>query len=181
MRLPLFRLCVLVTACVAFLPAPARKKVLPYRAVVEVSTLPKVGEVAWRDDLAERITERLREKECLAGVEDPGGTGADLRVHVVVETLERETSYSTSLAQSVSPNSTPEVRDARTARVEATLVVDLLHLPGEARLSRKRLAVNMQRTPRTLGEDVEAALRDEALAEAAERVAGVVCRAKAPR
>lgn len=180
MRFAHLLLC-LLAACLASLPADAGKKVLPYRAVVTVSTVPKVGEVAWRDELAERITDRLRAKGCLAGLEDPGGTEADLRVQVLVETLERETSYTTSLAQSVSPNSTPEVRDARVARVRATLLVDLVRLPAEERLHQKRLTVNLSRAPQTLGEDVEAALRDQALEEAADRVAVVVCKAKAPR
>jgi len=173
-------LCFLALACLAEAPVSARR-VLPYRAVVEVSAAPKVGEASWRGDLADRVTERLRAKACLAGVEDPGGTNADLRVHVRVEDLERETDFGTSLAQSVSPDASPDVKTLRVARLRATILVELIQLPGEEKRDQRRLTVDVRRAPRTQDEDVDAAAAEEAMDQAADRVAQVVCRAKAPR
>ena len=180
MRTQLFRPCLLALACIAVLPAAARRSVLPYRAVVEVTAAPKVGEASWRGELANVITERLRAKGCVAALEEPGGTNADLRVHVRVEDLQRETMYGSSLAQSVSPDSTPEVRDSRTAQLRATLLVELVLVPSQERLEHKRVTVDVRREPRTLGEDVEAAARQEAMEQAGDRVAQVVCKVKAP-
>jgi hypothetical protein len=164
------------------LPVQARaRRVLPWRAVIEVSAAAKVGEASWREDLAEIVTERLRAKACLAGVERPGGTQADLRVHVRVEDLQRETDYGTSLAQSVSPDASPDVKSLRVARLRATLLVELIQLPAEERLHQRRLTVDVRRVPRTQDEDVDAAAAQEAMDQAADRVAQVVCRAKAPR
>jgi hypothetical protein len=173
-------LCLLALACAACLPASARR-ILPYRAVVEVTADPKVGEASWRGELAARITDRLRAKGCLAGVEDPGGTTADLRVHVRVEDLRRETDFGTSLAQSVSPDASPDVKDLRTARLRATLLVELIRIPAEERIEQRRMAVDVRRSPHALGEDVDAAAAEEAMEQAADRAATVVCRAKAPR
>jgi hypothetical protein len=173
-------LCLLGLACLAPVPALARR-VLPYRAVVEVSAAPKVGEASWRGELADIVTERLRARGCLAGVENPGGTQADLRVHVRVEDLQRETDFGTSLVQSVSPDASPDVKSLRVARLRATILVELIQLPGEERLGQRRLTVDVRRTPRTQDEDVDAAAAGEAMDQAADRVAQVVCRAKAPR
>ena len=170
----------LALACLALPPAWARR-VLPYRAVVEVSAAPKVGEASWRGELAGIITDRLRSRGCLAGVADPGGTDADLRVHVRVEDLQRETDFGTSLAQSVSPDASPDVKDLRIARLRATLLVELVRLPAEERLNQRRLTVDVRRQPRTPDEDVDLAAAAEAMDQAADRVAQVVCRAKAPR
>ena len=170
----------LALACLAIPPAWARR-VLPYRAVVEVSAATKIGEATWRDQLADIISERLRSKGCLAGVADPGGTDADLRVHVHVEDLQRETDFGTSLAQSVSPDASPDVKDLRVARLRATLRVELWRLPGEERLQQRRLTVDVRRSPRTPEEDVDLAAAEEAMEQAADRVAQVVCKAKAPR
>jgi hypothetical protein len=125
------------------------------------------------------VAAELRGKGCLASVQAPGRTGADLLVHVRVETLETETVFDSSLAQSVSPNAPPDVRDRRTARWRATLVVELAELPGETRFAQRRLTVEVRRAPRMLGEDVESAAREEAVGQIGERVAAVVCKAAA--
>ena len=173
-------LCLLALACLAPVPAWARR-VLPYRAVVEVSADPKIGEASWRGELADIVTDRLRARACLAGVENPGGTQADLRVHVRVEDLQRETDFGTSLAQSVSPDVSPDVKNLRVARLRATLLVELVRLPGEERVDKRRLSVDVRRVPRTQDEDVDAAAAQEAMEQAADRVVQVVCKAKAPR
>jgi hypothetical protein len=170
----------LALACAAFLPAVARRNPLPYRAVVEVTAAPKVREATWRGELAAVITDRLRLKGCLAALEDPGGTDADLRVHVHVEDLRKELVYGTSLAQSVSPDAVPEVRDNKTAQLRATLRVELIRIASGEKIEEKRLTVDVRREPRTLGEDVEDAARQEAMEQAGDRVAQVVCKAKAP-
>ena len=170
----------LALACLAPAPVGARR-VLPYRAVVEGSAAPKIGEATWRGQLADIITERLRSRGCLTGVADPGATDADLRVHVRVEDLQRETDFGTSLAQSVSPDASPDVKDLRVARLRATLLVELVRLPAEERLDQRRMTVDVRRAPRTQDEDVDLAAAEEAMDQAADRVAQVVCKAKAPR
>jgi len=170
----------LAAACLTGAPAWARKP-LPYRAVVEVTAAAKIGEASWRGQLADIVTDRLRAKGCLAGVVDPGATGADLRVHVRVEDIERETDFGAPLAQTVSPDASPDVKDLRVARLRATLVVELVRIPAEERLDQRRLSVDVRRAPRTMDEDVDAAAAQEAMEQAADRVTQVVCRAKAPR
>ena len=152
--------CLLALACLALSPAWARR-VLPYRAVVEVTAATKIGEASWRGELADRITERLRAKGCLSAVVDPGSPEADLRVHVRVEDLQRETDFGTSLAQSVAPDASPDVKDLRTARLRATLLVEMVKLPAEERLDQRRMTVEVRRSPRTPGEDVDLAAADE--------------------
>ena len=180
MRTLLLRSCLLALAGAAFLPAAAKRNPLPYRGVVEVTAAPKVGEAEWRGELEAVITDRLRLKGCLAALEDPGGTNADLKVHVRVEELRKELVYGTSLAQSVSPDAMPEVRDNKTAELRATLRVVLVRLPSEETIEDKVLTVDVRRATRGMGEDVEAAARQEAMEQAGDRVAQVVCKAKAP-
>ena len=83
-------------------------------------------------------------------------------------------------AQSVSPDAMPDVRDNKTAELRATLRVVLVLLPSEEKIEEKLLTVDVRRAPRGMGEDVEAAARQEAMEQAGDRVAQVVCKAKAP-
>jgi hypothetical protein len=173
----------LAAAWAAASPAGARKQPLPHRAAIEVTAAPRVGETTLREDVAAEVAADLRERGCLAGVEPAGSTGGDLRVRVHLEELTSETTWGTSLAQSVSPNAPPDARESRTARVRAILLVTLETRPDGGRVAERRLTVDVKRTPRMLGEDAETAARDEALEQIGDRVGGVVCRsaARAPR
>ena len=73
------------------------------------------------------------------------------------------------------------MKNLRVARLRATLLVELVQLPTEEHLDKRRLTVDVRRVPRTQEEDVDLAAAEEAMEQAADRVAQVVCRAKAPR
>lgn len=175
MRRALLLPCLLGLACAAAHPAVARKGPLPHRAAVEVTASSRVGEAALREDTAATVTAALRARGCLP-LAGPQSGDPDLRVAVHFEELRSETEFGASLAETVSPEASPEVREARTARVRATFTVTLVELPGERELGRRRMTVDVRRSPRGLGEDAEAAAREEALEQIGERVATSACK-----
>lgn len=178
MRGALLLPCLLGLACAAAVPASARKGPLPHRAVIEVTASSKVGEAALREDTAAAVVAALRARGCLEAA-GPETTGADLRLQVHFEELRSETTFGASLAETVSPEASPEVREARTARVRATFTVALLELPGERELGRRRMTVDVRRSPRGLGEDAEEAARQEAVEQIGDRVAASACKTAA--
>jgi hypothetical protein len=178
MRRALLLPCLLGLACAAAPRAAARKPPLPHVASVQVTAATRVGEASLREDTADAVAAALRARRCLQSV-GPETAETDLRVHVHFEELRAETEFGASLAETVDPQASPDVRESRTARVRATFRVALLELPGERKLGERRITVDVRRSPRGLEEDAESAARQEALEQIADRVAGAACKTAA--
>jgi hypothetical protein len=144
-----------------------KNEAFPYRLDVEVAFGQDVGSDDVRRSLERQV---LREMDagCFEAVKLQGArtTPGELLLRVVVDGVDRETSYDLSIAARSAPDAPPDAQDAYVTTIEASIRLELLAQPDSILVRRKRFKVLGRHRP-SGGEDARAVARQEMIDEVA--------------
>ena len=138
---------------------------LPYTLAVQVEYGVPKGPDSLLDEIRQRVVHDLAPRDLFVDIvewEHDDRAPANLLLRIKLDDLRRETHYDRSMAERRELTD-PLSEQEYTVEFEVIIDVDLLLLPEGVPVRSTRFREAGARRPRYLGEDVEAALREEAV------------------
>jgi hypothetical protein len=145
---------------------------LPYTLGVHVEFGTPKGPDSVRDEIQRRVVHNLAPRGWFTEIvewEQDDRTPVDLLLQVTLDDLRRETHYDTSMAER-RDDADPLSKQQFTVDWEVVISVDLFLMPEGIAVRSSRFKETNSRRPRYLGEDTEAAIRDEAIRDVANSI-----------